>query len=103
MQIAARFIAVLALGAAMIVALMALRGDGTPSVSSQRSHRPGGDPFRAELQRCRDRGLAAVGDELCSKAWPENRRRFFKGEKNPSAEANEAERAGSPAAKAVSP
>jgi len=103
MQIAARLIAVLALGAALIVALMALRGDGTQSVSSQRSHRPGGDSFRAELQRCRDLGLAAAGDEVCSKAWAENRRRFFREEKNPSAEANEAEQASSPPAKTVSP
>ena len=76
-KIAARMSAVLALGAAMIAAFMALRGDGPQDVSSPRLAHPGGEPTGIELARCRDIGLAAIADEACRKVWAENRRRFL--------------------------
>lgn len=78
LKIAARMTAVLALGAAMTAAFMALRGDGSQDASSPRSAHPGGEPERVELARCRDIGMAAVSDEVCRKAWAENRRRFLR-------------------------
>lgn len=78
LKIAARMTAVLALGAAMTAASMALRGDGSQDASSPRSANPGGEPARIELARCRDIGLAAIADEACKKAWAENRRRFLR-------------------------
>jgi conjugative transfer region protein TrbK len=76
-KIAARMTAVLALGAAMTAAFMALRGDGSQDASSPRSAHPGGKPAGAELVRCRNIGMAAIADEACRKAWAENRRRFL--------------------------
>jgi len=35
------------------------------------------DPLRAELQRCRDLGNAALNDQDCAAAWTETRRRFL--------------------------
>ncbi|TIO07776.1 putative entry exclusion protein TrbK-alt [Mesorhizobium sp.] len=76
-KIAARMIAVLALGAAMTAAFMALRGNGSQDASSPRSARPGGEPAAIELARCRDIGMAAIDDEACRKMWAKNRRRFL--------------------------
>lgn len=76
-KIAARMTAVLALGAAMTAAFMALRGNGSQDASSPRSAHPGGEPAKVELARCRDIGTAAASDEACRKAWAENRRRFL--------------------------
>lgn len=76
-RIAARMIAVLALGAAMTAALMALRGDGTEDAAPHSLLRPGGEPANSELARCRDLGIAATDDPACKKAWVENRRRFL--------------------------
>jgi conjugative transfer region protein TrbK len=78
LKIAARMTVVLALGAAMTAAFMALRGDGLQDASSPRSAHPGGEPAKIELARCRDIGMAAIADEACSKAWAENRRRFLR-------------------------
>ncbi|BCH21628.1 putative entry exclusion protein TrbK-alt [Mesorhizobium sp. L-8-3] len=81
LKIAARMVAVLALGAAITAAVMALRGDGpengTEDTPAQSLHHPGGEPERNELARCRDLGMSAAGDAICRKAWAENRRRFF--------------------------
>jgi conjugative transfer region protein TrbK len=77
LKIAARMIAVLALGAAMTAALMALRGDGTEDAPSHHLRHPGGEPERSELARCRDLGVAAADDAACKKAWAESRRRFL--------------------------
>lgn len=76
-KIAARMTAVLALGAAMTAAFMALRGNGSQDASSPRSAHSGGEPARIELARCRDIGMAAIADEDCRKVWAENRRRFL--------------------------
>ncbi len=76
-RIAARMIAVLALGAAMTAAVMALRGDGTEDAAPHSLRRPGGEPANSELVRCRDLGMAAANDPICRKAWAENRRRFL--------------------------
>ncbi|MHC1548075.1 putative entry exclusion protein TrbK-alt [Phyllobacterium sp. K27] len=90
LKIAARMVAVLAVGAAMTAAVMALRGDGpengTEDAPAQSLHHPGGEPAnaplgRGELARCRDLGLSAAQDAACRKAWAENRRRFFGGER----------------------
>ena len=35
------------------------------------------DPLRAELQRCRDLGDAALDNQACAAAWTETRRRFL--------------------------
>lgn len=78
LKIAARMTAVLALGAAMTAAFMALRGDGSQDASSPRSAHPGGEPAGVELARCRNIGMAAITDEACRKAWAENRRRFLR-------------------------
>jgi conjugative transfer region protein TrbK len=77
LKIAARMIAVLALGAAMTAAVMAWRGDGTEDAPSHHLRHPGGEPERSELARCRDLGMAASDDAACKKAWAENRRRFL--------------------------
>lgn len=87
-RIAARMIAVLALGAAMTAALMALRGDGTEDAAPHSLRRPGGEPANSELARCRDLGIAAANNRACRKAWVENRRRFL--------ETGEPERAAEP-------
>ncbi|AWC20936.1 hypothetical protein CO731_00377 [Aminobacter sp. MSH1] len=76
-KIAARITAVLALGAAMTAAFLALRGSGSQDASSPRSAHPGGEPAKVELARCRDIGTAAASDESCRKAWADNRRRFL--------------------------
>lgn len=37
------------------------------------------DPLRAELRRCRSIGQAAASDQVCMRAWAEQRSRFFMG------------------------
>jgi conjugative transfer region protein TrbK len=37
------------------------------------------DPPRAELRRCRSIGQAAASDQVCLRAWAEQRSRFFMG------------------------
>jgi conjugative transfer region protein TrbK len=37
------------------------------------------DPLRAALRRCRSIGQAAASDEVCLRAWAEQRSRFFMG------------------------
>lgn len=83
LKIAARMIAVLALGAAMSAALMALRADGVEDAPAQNLRIPGGEPVlhplgHSELARCHDLGMAAATDAACKRAWAENRRRFFR-------------------------
>lgn len=87
-RVAARMIAVLAFGAAMTAALMALRGDGAEDAAPHSLRYPGGEPMSLELARCRDLGFAAADDRACKKAWAENRRRFL--------ETREPERAAEP-------
>ncbi|MGV2052462.1 putative entry exclusion protein TrbK-alt [Agrobacterium sp. 22-209-1] len=79
LKIAARMIAVFAIGAGLIAAITALHDDeDRPDADAPRIERPGGDPARkSELVRCRDLGTAALEDTACRKAWAENRRRFF--------------------------
>jgi conjugative transfer region protein TrbK len=77
MKIAARMLVVLALVAAMTAAIMAPRGHGTEDAASLSLRHPGGEPARLELPRCRDRGMAALEDAGCQKAWAESRRRFL--------------------------
>jgi conjugative transfer region protein TrbK len=83
LKIAARMIAVLAIGAAMIAAVAALREAGSEgNAPASPLHDPGGEPVlppfgNAELVRCRDLGMAAADDTACKKAWAEHRRRFF--------------------------
>jgi len=85
LKIAARMVAVLAIGAAMTAAVMALRGDGpgdsAEDAPAQGLHHPGGEPARHELGRCRHLGIAAADDDACREAWAENRRRFFGSER----------------------
>lgn len=82
LKIAARMIVVLALGAAMTLAVIALRKDGAEVSPASHLHNPGGEPRPLslegdELARCRDMGVAALDDPACKKAWAESRRRFL--------------------------
>lgn len=78
LKIAARMIAVLAIGAAMIAAVAALReADSEDDAPATRLRDPGGEPANAKLVRCRDLGMAAADDAACQKAWAEHRRRFL--------------------------
>ncbi|MEN5249497.1 MULTISPECIES: putative entry exclusion protein TrbK-alt [Brucella] len=83
LKIAARMIAVFAIGAGLTAAITALHDDeDRPDARAPRIERPGGDPARkGELGRCRDLGTAALEDVACRKAWAENRRRFFRMDK----------------------
>ena len=86
LKIAARMIAVLALGAGLTAAIAALRSgeDGSEDAPAIRLRDPGGEPAfapvgrRSELARCRDIGAVALEDAACRKAWAENHRRFFR-------------------------
>jgi len=82
-KIAARMIAVFAIGAGLTAAITALHIDeDRPDADAPRTERLGGDPARkGELGRCRDLGTAALEDAACRKVWAENRRRFFRMDK----------------------
>lgn len=86
-KIAARMIAVFAIGAGLTAAITALHDDeDRPDASAPRIERPGGDPSplsaaKSQLGRCRDLGTAALEDVACRKAWAENRRCFFRMDK----------------------
>ena len=87
MKIAARMIAVFAIGAGLTAAITALQNDeDRPDAAAPRIEHPGGDPSslsaaKREMVRCRDLGAAALEDAACRKAWAENRRRFFRMDK----------------------
>ncbi|WLD96299.1 putative entry exclusion protein TrbK-alt [Agrobacterium leguminum] len=80
LKIAARMIAVFAIGAGLTAAITALQNDeDRHDAAAPRIEHPGGDPAStSELGRCRDLGAAALEDAGCRKAWAENRRRFFR-------------------------
>ena len=105
LKIAARMIAVLALGAGLTAAIAALRsgedgqGDGLQDAPAIRLRDPGGEPDRrSELARCRDIGAAALEDAACRKARAENRRRFFRAEQPEKPPMPKPERFGKPPA-----
>ncbi|MCF1467570.1 conjugal transfer protein TrbK [Agrobacterium vitis] len=77
LKIAARMIAVFALGAGLIAAIVALQDEDATDAKAPSIGRPGGEPVNTELGRCRDFGIAAASDASCHKAWAESRRRFF--------------------------
>ncbi|MBN9054383.1 MAG: putative entry exclusion protein TrbK-alt [Rhizobiales bacterium] len=82
LKIAARMIAVIAIGAGLTAAFSALRDDDAPDATAPGIARPGGEPDRrSELSRCRALGAAALEDSACRKAWAENRRRFLETDK----------------------
>jgi len=83
LKIAARMIAVFAIGAGLTAAITALHNDeDRRDAQAPRIERLGGDPAsKGELARCRDLGTAAIEDAACRKAWAENRRRFFQTDK----------------------
>ncbi len=83
LKIAARMIAVFAIGTGLTTAIMALHDDeDRPDADAPGIKHPGGDPApKGELGRCRDLGTAALEDATCRKAWAENRRRFFQANK----------------------
>lgn len=84
LKLAARIVAVFALGAGLTAAISALRsgGDGPEDAPAIRLRNPGGETAdvssrSSELARCRAIGPAALDDAACRKAWAGNRRRFF--------------------------
>ncbi|ERM01653.1 putative entry exclusion protein TrbK-alt [Brucella intermedia] len=79
LKIAARMIAVFAIGTGLTAAITALQNDEDRyDAAAPRIEHPGGDPASTgELVRCRDLGTAALEDATCRKAWAESRRRFF--------------------------
>ncbi|WP_105384296.1 putative entry exclusion protein TrbK-alt [Neorhizobium alkalisoli] len=82
LKIAARMIAVVAIGAGLTAAISALHhDDGPEDPPSLRLRDPGGDPPFGVLDRCRDMGTAALDDAACRKTWTETRRRFFGADK----------------------
>jgi conjugative transfer region protein TrbK len=109
LKIAARMIAVLAIGAGMIAAVAALREGGSEdNAPARRLRDPGGEPVlaplgNAELVRCRDLGMAAADDTACKKAWAEHRRRFFETPEPRRPEDPSPERFGTAPAPAVAP
>lgn len=82
LKIAARTVAVIAIGAGLTAAISALRDDDAPDADAPSIVRPGGEPDpRRELTRCRDLGAAALEDAACRKAWAQSRRRFLQSDK----------------------
>lgn len=82
LKIAARMIAVIAIGAGLTAAISALRDDDAPDTDAPRIVHLGGEPDpRRELARCRDLGAAALEDAACRKAWAESRRRFLQSDR----------------------
>lgn len=77
LKIAARIVAVFALGAGLTAAIVALQDEDATDANAPSIGRPGGEPVNTGLARCRDLGVAAADDAACRKAWAENRRRFF--------------------------
>lgn len=77
LKIAARLLAVFALGAGLTAAIVALQDEDATDAKGSSIGRPGGEPVNTGLARCRDLGMAAADDAACRKAWAENRRRFF--------------------------
>ncbi|WP_430244412.1 putative entry exclusion protein TrbK-alt [Neorhizobium sp. DAR64861/K0K2] len=77
LKIAARILAVFALGAGLTAAIVALQDEDATDTKAPSIGRPGGEPVNTGLSRCRDLGVAAADDAACRKAWAENRRRFF--------------------------
>lgn len=77
LKIAARILAVFALGAGLTGAIAALQDEDATDAKGPSIVRPGGEPVNLGLARCRDLGVGAVDDAACRKAWAENRRRFF--------------------------
>ncbi|RVH62706.1 hypothetical protein CN198_26995 [Sinorhizobium meliloti] len=83
LKIAARMTAVIAIGAGLTAALVAMTRPQRPEEAPVfRSLDPGGEPeirqARRELKRCRDLGAGALKDKACLKAWMESRLRFLK-------------------------
>lgn len=104
LKIAARMIAVLAIGAAMIAAVAALREAGPEDdAPATRLRDPGGEPVNAELVRCRDLGMTAADDAACMRAWAEHRRRFFETRQPTRSADPKPERFGNAPAPAVAP
>ncbi len=82
LKIAARMIAVVAIGAGLTAATSALHhNDGAEDPPSPHLRDPGGDPSFSALVLCRDMGTAALNDAACRKVWAETRRRFFGSDK----------------------
>ncbi len=77
LKIAARILAVFALGAGLTAAIVALQDEDAIDTKAPSIGRPGGEPVKTGLPRCFDLGMAGADDAACRKAWAENRRRFF--------------------------
>ena len=75
----ARALGLAAVTAAMIMASIHFRDDGSGIVAPAKlgSAPTHSDPLADELARCRAIGMAAMKDAECKAAWAENRRRFF--------------------------
>ena len=75
---AARTVALLAIGAAILAADVHLRHSSVSPAdhSDARADAPS-DPLARELWRCQAIGMKAKDDVPCEAAWAERRRRFF--------------------------
>ena len=77
-----RFLGLVAIAIALIVAAAFLARHARPPVAATRLAAPSQptNPLMRELLRCQRLGDKAGDDAECLNAWSENRRRFFGGE-----------------------
>lgn len=78
-KLAARVLAVLAVGVVMVACAIALRPDATEEAPARIALPQSDEPTPGELLRCREIGAAALDDAGCKKAWADSRRHFLEG------------------------
>jgi conjugative transfer region protein TrbK len=64
---------------ALALSVLQLGEPAPPQTETVLVLQEGIDPLRAELRRCRSIGQAAASDQVCLRAWAEQRSRFFMG------------------------
>lgn len=79
-KLAARVMAVLAVGVVMVACAIALRPDATEEAPAPTFQPQSAEPASGELLRCREIGAAALDDAGCKKAWADSRRHFLEGD-----------------------
>lgn len=76
-KLAAKIVAVLAVGAAMTACVIALRPGRVEGVPAPAVRARSDESASSELIRCREMGAAALADPACRKAWAAGRRHFL--------------------------